>query len=378
MFNEWPNTSQPDTYLVQRFFLTTNSSDSVVRNTSHRGPIVFETFEDVSRLLLCVLIMVINLVVVVFFLVNSTLRKFSEMFLVNLYVANTLSGAVWILELLTTLRVGHEAPLHRPMAPVLPMREKQSGSYGACIAQLCLSHVIEHVSPFALLTLSLDRYWRMDNVARYRKRQSTRLFLTMLTAPWLVSALMFTGPEMILRLDQTVGNYYGLTGSCSSMFVGRKAVLMYEGGTILAVVVILLVFNGYIYWLFRRRFVDRFHARKLVERFPVLNKVRSLCPCCLCLPKAPPRRRSSLRTMEINAMWDALPWEKEGNAHGDSPFIDTLYPESMLFSDLDAMTESSLELSGDTISGASVVMTTQPMHAMEGTSVDKNLVTMGR
>ncbi|XP_067656444.1 histamine H3 receptor-like [Haliotis asinina] len=115
-----------------------------------------------------------NLLVLLAFATNSSLRKFSDYFILNLAVADFLIGFICI----------------PPYIPYLLTGVWESGR-AFCKIWLILDYIAPAVSALNMCVISIDRYLQVAFPLRYRAKQSRTLLLVMMLSPWVIAGLVY-------------------------------------------------------------------------------------------------------------------------------------------------------------------------------------------
>ncbi|XP_071090793.1 histamine H3 receptor-like [Haliotis cracherodii] len=115
-----------------------------------------------------------NLLVILAFVTNSSLRRFSDYFILNLAVADLLIGCVCI----------------PPYIPYLLTGVWEPGR-AFCKIWLVLDYIAPAGSALNMCVISIDRYLQVAFPLRYRAKQSRNLLFVMILPPWVVAGLVY-------------------------------------------------------------------------------------------------------------------------------------------------------------------------------------------
>ncbi|ESO92551.1 hypothetical protein LOTGIDRAFT_190505, partial [Lottia gigantea] len=115
-----------------------------------------------------------NLLVLLAFATDSTIRKFGDYFILNLAVADFIIGCLCI----------------PPYIPYLLTGEWSIGRF-FCKFWLVLDYVAPATSTLAVCVISIDRYLSVAYAISYKGRQSNRLRNMMLVTPWVITFCVF-------------------------------------------------------------------------------------------------------------------------------------------------------------------------------------------
>ncbi|XP_067657936.1 histamine H3 receptor-like [Haliotis asinina] len=142
-----------------------------------------------------------HILVFLAFATNSSLRKFSDYFILNLAVADFLIGCICI----------------PPYIPYLLTGVWEPGR-AFCKIWLLFDYICPASSTINICIISIDRYLQVAFPFKYRNKQTTSLLMVMMLIPWIISGLtylpsivfweMWTGVETIPHKVCFVPYYY--------------------------------------------------------------------------------------------------------------------------------------------------------------------------
>ncbi|XP_046335100.2 histamine H3 receptor-like [Haliotis rufescens] len=115
-----------------------------------------------------------NLMVFLAFATNSSLRKFSDYFILNLAVADFLIGCVCI----------------PPYIPYLLTGVWEPGR-AFCKIWLLFDYICPAASTINICIISIDRYLQVAFPFKYRARQTTTMRMVMMLIPWIIAGLTY-------------------------------------------------------------------------------------------------------------------------------------------------------------------------------------------
>ena len=215
---------------------------------------------DIAKLLVSLWIIILNAIVVAVFLLNSSLRRFREIFMINLFVTGLGAGVLALIDSLTGARWSNYRENFLPALADLSQQSHEDTTIkppAGCFIHTWAFRLFFYPGPFSMIIVCVNRVGRIHHQVDYRKLvQRKDLALYMVALPYGISAFLSLLPETTVPLDHSIGNFFSLSGRCSSAFVASKLQYL-EFGFLFVTIVAILICNCIILYAFSRRFVDR-------------------------------------------------------------------------------------------------------------------------
>ena len=153
----------------------------------------------ILTMLMCLCTIIGNVLVISAFVIEPSLRKYSNYFILNLSVADLLVGLL--------------VPAYTPF--MLYNRHWRLGRV-ACTVWLLVDYVVGTASVLCIVLISLDRYWLVSQGLNYVSSQNVTRAVVMIAAVWSVAFVNY-GPAILfweyVSGERTVGD-----GECQAEF----------------------------------------------------------------------------------------------------------------------------------------------------------------